>query len=322
MEYRTLGKTDLKVSRISLGAMTFGSQVQEKEAVQIVDSCLDAGINFFDTANAYNGGGSETILGNALRGRRHLVVLSTKVGMKTGADPDSCGLSRAAIRKGIDDSLRRLGTDYIDLYYLHVPDWDTRIEETLATMNALVEEGKIRYPATSNYASWQILQMLWYCENHGFVAPTVSQPMYNLLARGIEQEYLPFCKEYGIGTVAYNPLAGGLLAGKHTMEGSVHKGTRFDSNELYRNRYWHRQNFEAIMRLQEIARCAGTSLVRLSFRWLLSRPVDSVLVGVSSSAQLDENVSACHEPTLSEDVLAECDAVWETLRGVVPKYNR
>jgi 1-deoxyxylulose-5-phosphate synthase len=322
MEYRTLGSTNLKVSRIALGSMTFGSQVDEAEATALVDRSLQSGINFFDTANFYNKGMSERILGKALKGRRHQVILATKVGLNMGAEPDDAGLSRPAIRKAIDESLKRLGTDYVDLYYLHAPDWNTRIEETLDTLNALTVEGKIRYPATSNYASWQVLQMLLYCENHGYVPATISQQMYNILARGIEQEYLSFCKEYAVAVIAYNPLAGGLLTGKHLMEIPPPQGTRFDGNEFYKKRYWHAQYFGAIARLKEVARCAGISLSSLAFRWLLGRPVDSILLGVSNMVQLEQNLSACEGPALNGEVLEACDAVWEELRGVTPKYNR
>jgi 1-deoxyxylulose-5-phosphate synthase len=322
MEFRTLGNTNLKVSRISLGSMTFGSQVDEAEATAIVDRSLQAGINFFDTASVYNKGMSERILGKALKGRRHQVVLATKVGLKMGTEPDDVGLSRPAIRKAIDESLKRLGTDYIDLYYLHAPDWSTRIEETLDTLNALTVEGKIRYPATSNYASWQVLQMLWYCEDHGHVPATVSQQMYNILARGIEQEHLSFSKEYAVAVVAYNPLAGGLLTGKYSMEIPPPHGTRFDGNELYQKRYWHAQYFDAVSRLKDIAQRAGMSLPGMAFRWLLGRPVDSILLGVSNSAQLEQDISACQGPALNGEVLEACDAVWEEIRGVTPKYNR
>jgi len=167
MEFRTLAKTGLRVSRLSMGAMTFGGQVQEQQAIHMVDRCLDDGINFFDTANVYNQGQSERILGKALKGRRHNAVLATKVRGKMGEEPDDVGLKRPAIRKAIDESLKRLGTDYVDLYYLHQPDWDTPVAETLAAMDELVREGKVRFPATSNYASWQILQMLWLSENRG-----------------------------------------------------------------------------------------------------------------------------------------------------------
>ena len=322
MEFRVLGKTDLNVSRLSLGTLTFGSQVQENDAIRLVDSCLAAGINFFDTANVYSNGQSETILGKALRGRRHRVVLATKVCGKMGDGPDDVGLSRAAIRKAIEGSLRRLMTDYVDLYYLHLPDNAMRIEETLNALNELAKEGKIRYPATSNYASWQVLHMLWHCENYGHVPPTVSQPMYNLLARGIEQEYLAFCKAFSVAVVPYNPLAGGLLTGKYVLEGGPAKGTQFDGNRYYQDRYWHSEFFEAVVQLQKVAERADLSLPALAFRWLLSQPlVDSVILGVSSKTQFDENLEACRGPSLPEDVLRQCDAVWEKLRGVAPRYN-
>lgn len=323
MEFRTLGKTDLKVSRLSMGTMTFGSQVSEQDAIRMVDRCLDAGINFFDTANVYNHGLSEAIAGKALKGRRHNVMLATKVRGKMGDEPDEVGLSRPAIRRAINESLKRLQTDYVDLYYLHQPDWDSRIEETLATMDELVREGKVRYPATSNYASWQIGQMLWLSDNHGYVPPTVSQPMYNLLARGIEQEYLSFCKEYGIAVIPYNPLAGGLLTGKHSSQGPPTPGTRFDGNKMYQDRYWQPQYFEAVREVEQIAKNAGMSMVALAFRWLLSQSItDSLILGATRMEQLEENLKACQGPALSKEVLEECDAVWNKLRGVTPNYNR
>ncbi|MBZ5496719.1 MAG: aldo/keto reductase [Acidobacteriia bacterium] len=323
MEFRTLGKTDLKVSRLAMGAMTFGGQAPEAEAILMVDRCLEHGINFFDTANVYNQGKSEIILGKALRGRRHKAVLATKVRGKMGEEPDDAGLKRPAIRQAIEASLKRLGTEYVDLYYLHAPDWDTRIEETLDAMDELVREGKVRYPAVSNYASWQLVQMLWYCENHGFAPPTVSQPMYNLLARGIEQDYLACCKEYGIAVVVYNPLAGGLLTGKHLQEKPPAAGTRFDSNKIYQDRYWHSSYFDAQHEVSAIANRAGMSTIALAFRWLLMQPaVDSVLLGASGIGQLEENLKACEGPVLTADVLKECTVVWEKLRGAAPKYNR
>ncbi len=323
MEIRTLGKTDLKVTRLSMGSMTFGSQVTEGDAIRMVDRCLELGINFFDTANVYNNGLSETILGKALKGRRHNVVLATKLRGKMGDEPDDVGLTRAAIRKAIDGSLKRLQTDHVDLYYLHQPDWNTRIEETLAAMDELVQEGKIRFPASSNYSSWQIIQTLWVSENHGYVPPTVSQPMYNLLARGIEQEYLACCKEFGVAVVPYNPLAGGLLTGKHKPQEPPTPGTRFDGNKMYQDRYWHLDYFKAVEEVVAIARHAGMAIVALAFRWLLSQSVvDSIVLGATRLEQLEENFRACQGPPLSEDVLKECDEVWDKLRGITPKYNR
>ncbi len=323
MEYRNLGKTDLRVSRLAMGAMTFGGQTGEPEAIRMVDRCLEHGINFFDTANVYNQGASEVILGKALSGRRHKVVLATKVRGKMGDEPDDVGLKRPAIRRAIDNSLKRLGTDYVDLYYLHQPDWDTRIEETLGAMDELAKEGKIRYPALSNYASWQVVQMLWHSENYGHVPPTVSQPMYNMLARGIEQEYVPCCREFGIGIVAYNPLAGGLLTGKHNRETPPASGTRFDGNKMYQDRYWHPSYFDAVQEVAAIAGRTGLSMTTLAFRWVLSQPaVDCVLLGATRVDQLEENLKSCAGHSLADDVLKECDQVWEKLRGVTPKYNR
>ncbi len=323
MEYRTLSHSDLKVSQVSIGTMPFGPQTDERTAQQMIDRCLDAGINFFDTANVYNKGQAETILGKALAGRRPKVVLATKVRGKMGEGPDDIGLSRGAIHKAIEASLRRLQTDYVDLYYLHQPDYAVPIEETLAAMDELVRVGKVRYPAVSNYAAWQVCEIHWISERKGFRAPYASQPMYNLLARGIEEEYLPFCKKFGIAVLPYNPLAGGLLTGKHALERGPHAGTRFDGNQMYLDRYWHEDYFAAVEELKGIAQQASKTLVELSLQWLLSQPqVDSVILGASSLEQLNENLKACEGGALDESVLERCDYVWKQLRGITPKYNR
>jgi aryl-alcohol dehydrogenase-like predicted oxidoreductase len=186
-----------------------------------------------------------------------------------------------------------------------------------------VREGKIRYPAVSNYAAWQVMQMLWHSENYGYMPPTVSQSMYNLLARGIEREYLAFCREFKIAVVAYNPLAGGFLTGKHLQEKPPAVGTRFDGNKMYLDRYWHSAYFNAQREIAAIAAGAQMSAVALAFRWLLAQPmVDSVLMGVSSMRQLEENLKACEGPPLHADVLSACDGVREKLRGVTPQCNR
>jgi len=323
MEYRVLAHTDLKVSRLSFGTMTFGSQTDDAAARRMIDRCLEAGINFFDTANIYNQGRAETILGQALAGRRPKVILAAKVRGKMENAPEETGLSRAAIHKAIDSSLRRLATDYVDIYYLHQPDYDVPIEETLAALDELVRAGKVRYPAVSNYAAWQVGEIHWLCEKRGFKPPYVSQPMYNLLARGIEEEYLPFCKRFGVAVVPYNPLAGGLLTGKHTPARGPIAGTRFDGNKLYLDRYWHDDYFAAVEELAAIAREAGKTLVELSFQWLLSQPpVDSIILGASCLEQLEENLKACAGGRLEVATLARCDAVWRRLRGITPKYNR
>jgi aryl-alcohol dehydrogenase-like predicted oxidoreductase len=299
--------------------MTFGSQVDEASAGGFVDSCLEQGINFFDTANVYNAGRSEEILGKCLKGRRDQVVLASKVRGKT---PTVSGLSRSAIKTAVEESLTRLQTDHLDIYYLHQPDYDVPIEESLEAVESLVKAGKVRYPASSNYAAWQVNEMLCLAGGSKYKPAYVTQPMYNLLARGIEQEYLPMCKRFGVSTCVYNPLAGGLLTGKQQI-GAPISGTRFDSNQMYLDRYWHPAYFEAVDELKKVADAAGRSLVSLALNWLLHHTAtDCVILGASRLEQLKQNMKAISEGALTADTLAACDRVWQKLRGVTPQYNR
>jgi len=315
--------TDLDVSRACFGSMTFGSQVKGQPlATQMVDRCLDAGINFFDTANVYQEGLSEEMLGAALKGRRDKVILASKVRGKMGEEVDQSGLSRAAVLRALDESLGRLKTEYLDIYYLHQPDYAVPIEETLEVLDELIKQGKVRYAASSNYSSWQICQMLWLADNHGYRRPLISQQMYNLLARGLEQEFIPFVKEFRISLIAYNPLAGGLLTGKHRFE-AVPPGTRFDNNTMYQERYWHSKNFDAVEGLRGIAEKAGRSLVSLSLNWLVHHTsTNCVILGASTLAQLEQNLTALDEGPLPQEVVQACDQVWNDLRAPVPLYNR
>jgi aryl-alcohol dehydrogenase-like predicted oxidoreductase len=323
MEYRTLPQIDLIVSRVALGTMTFGAQTDEATGRRMVEICLNSGVNFFDTANVYNHGASETILGNALRGGRARAVIATKVRGKMGDGADDVGLSRNAIRKAIEASLQRLATDYVDIYYLHQPDYSVPIEETMAAMDELVREGKVRFVAVSNYAAWQVAEIHCVCARNGFAAPHISQPLYNLLARGIEEEFLPFCKSYKVGVIPYNPLAGGLLTGKQRTSTGPIAGTRFDKNQMYLDRYWHADFFAAVEELEAVAREAGITLVELSLRWLVAQPeVDSILLGASRVEQLEQNLAASLGAPLTASTLQQCDAVWKRLRGITPKYNR
>ena len=322
MERRTLHHTDLTVSRFCFGTMTLGKPLDQAGTDEVIDRCLDAGINFFDTANMYNAGVAETLLGNALKGRRDKVVLASKVFYKVGDAPDQQGLSRKAILRAIEESLERLQTDYLDVYYMHAPDHTVPVEESLETMDSLVRQGKVRYLASSNYAGWEVVEMLWLAKEHGWHAPYVSQPMYNILARGIEQEYLPMCRQFGISTVVYNPLAGGLLTGKHNQEVFT-AGTRFDNNRLYQDRYWHTQDFHAVERLRAIACLAGRSLISLSLNWLQHHAaVDVIILGASSLAQLNDDLVAAAEGALPEEIVKACEQVWQDLRGPLPVYNR
>jgi aryl-alcohol dehydrogenase-like predicted oxidoreductase len=323
METRTLQHTDLTVSRAAFGTMPFGTQADEAHCRRMVDCCMDHGINFFDTADVYNNGVAETVLGNVLKGRRDRVVLASKVGFPTSDAPDRPRLSRAEILGAIDGSLTRLQTDYVDLYYLHVPDWNVPLEESLEAMDRLVRAGKVRYPACSNYAGWQVVQMLWIGEKSGYKPPYVSQPMYNLLARGIEQEYLAMCKQFGVSTVVYNPLAGGLLTGKQPRREPV-AGTRFDKNQLYLDRYWHPGYFDAVEELRAAAEKERRSLVDVSLSWLLRHTAtDCIILGASKLEQLEQNLTAFEKGgPLSAELLAVCERVWQNLRGITPKYNR
>lgn len=322
MDRRILKHTDLNVSRLCLGTMTFGKPASQDEVTRMVSLCLDAGINFIDTANMYQLGLAEQMLGNALKGRRNDVVLASKVRMKMGDGPDESGLSKRAIFRAIEDTLRRLQTDYLDIYFLHQPDYDVPIEETMEAMEALVQQGKIRYPGTSNYAAWQVAHMLDIAREKNYKPAYISQPMYNLLARGIEQEFLPMADAYGVSTLAYNPLAGGLLTGKHNV-GHIPEGGRFDKNQMYQDRYWNARTFHAVEGLRRVAEGAGRSLISLAFAWLLHHTVsDVVILGASSIAQLRQNLQACAEGPLPEEVVLECDRIWQEFRGPVPSYNR
>ena len=322
MDRVNLKYTGLEVSRICFGTMTFGGQTDAEAARRMIDLCAGAGINFLDTANVYNAGASEEMLGRLLEGRRQDFIIASKVRNKMGDGVDMAGLSRGAIFRAIDDSLRRLKTDYVDLYYLHLPDYAVDIEESLDAMNDLVKQGKVRWLASSNYSGWQVGEMHWMAERKGYQAPYVGQPMYNLIARGIEQEYLPMSKRFGISNVVYNPLAGGLLTGKQRRDAPL-PGTRFDNNRMYLDRYWHQADFDAVDQLQRIAAAAGRSLVSLALNWIYHHtPVECIILGASRVDHLDENLKVLSDGPLDTETLAGCDKVWNALRGPTPKYNR
>jgi aryl-alcohol dehydrogenase-like predicted oxidoreductase len=322
MKYNKLPGTSLLISELSLGTMTFGGQTDEADSLAILDYAYEAGINMWDTADLYTNGESERIVGKALKGRRDDIILATKVGHPSEGKRNTQGLSRLAILSAVDASLRRLDTDYIDLYYLHHPDYDTRIEETMDTMDGLVRSGKVRYVGISNYAAWQIADILALCDRRGYVPPIITQNVYNLITRGVEAELIPFMKAHGLGMAAYNPIAGGLLTGKHHA-GKPAADTRFGSNQIYYNRYWSDENFEAVDKLATIAKNAGMSLLELSMKWCLSRPgVVSVMTGVSKLEQLKQNIASVKGEPLSDSILSACDTVWQALTGNRFAYNR
>ncbi len=316
-----LGKTGLTVSKACLGTMTFGSQVDQNEAQRMVDFALDQGVNFYDTANVYNQGVSEEITGRVLKNKRSEVLLATKVRGRMKTPTEYIGLSPESIRHAAEESLRRLGTDYIDLYYLHMPDYDVDIEETLGAMDELRRAGKIRFIATSNYSAWQMAEMTAVSQAKGFQAPTVAQPMYNCVARGIEPEYLPYTTRYGVTNVCYNPLAGGLLSGKQSLEAGPIPGTRFDGNAMYQKRFWKQAYFDAVESLRRVADGLGISLVELSLRWVVHR-TDCVILGASKFNHLAANLAAFDRDDLPSEAIDACNEVWADLRGPTPQYNR
>lgn len=325
MKYRKLGRTGLKVSEICLGTMTYGDQVGEAEAIKIIEKAMELGVNFFDTADMYLGGRSEEIVGTALKDTRENVVLATKVANRTGPSPNDIGLSRKHIMKAIEDSLRRLNTDYIDVYYAHLPDYDTPIEETLRTLDDLVHQGKVRYIACSNFRAWQLCKALWVSDIHERARFDCIQPPYNLITRDIEYELLPLCASEGIGICVYNPLAGGLLTGKHDAQKPPEQGTRFaleSIGRMYYDRYWSDANFEAVARLKDIAEKHGRTLPQFALAWILNnRTITSAICGSSSLRQLEQNIGAT-EIELSEEELKACDSVWHQLRPLKFFYGR
>lgn len=322
MMMTSLPGTELRVSRLCLGTMTFGGQVDEKGSLEMVDLALDRGINFFDTANVYNAGRSEEIMAKAMAGRRDKFVLATKVRGKMGDGADEQGLSRAAILKQCEASLRRLGTDYIDVYYMHMQDHAVPIEESLEAIDSLVKAGKVRYPAVSNFAAWQILEMQHLAAQNGWKPVHICQPMYNLLARNIEAELLPMSARHGVSTFVYNPLAGGLLTGKHKPEEAI-KGSRFDGNQMYRDRYWYDEQFEAVQELSFAAGEAHRSLISIALNWILHHSkATGLILGASTMRHLSANIAACTEGPLDAATLEVCEAVWKRLRGVTPEYIR
>lgn len=323
MEYKFLGKTGLKVSVLSLGTMVFGTdECDENRAIKVIDGALDAGINFMDTADMYLGGSgtSEKIIGKALNQKRHSVVLATKVGFKMGPGPNDIGLSRSHIISAVEDSLRRLKTDYIDLYYVHAIDEKTSFEETLRALDDLVHQGKVRYIGCSNFRAWQLCKARSISERYNLSRFEVIQSPYNLVVRDIEPELLHYCANEGIGVTVFNPLASGLLTGQFKPGKAPEKGTRFasktpgiskDVGELYRDRYLTDINFEAVSRLKQVAEDHGRNLIQFSLAWILNNEtITSVLCGITTREQLDMDLTAL-DLKLSQEELSACDDIWQ-----------
>lgn len=300
--------------------MTFGDQVDLAAARELVGLALDSGVLMIDTANVYASGRSESLVGEVIAGLRDRVVLATKVGMPTD-EGDQKPLSAKRIQAELERSLRRLRTEYIDLYYLHQPDRSTPMEESLTTIGDLIIQGKIRAWGVSNFAAWQISEMSHVAQELGIPLPVCAQQQYNLLSRRLEAEYAEYARFADLGTVVYNPLAGGMLTGKYLGSADPTEG-RFAS-AMYKQRYWNTQIHSAVQRLTGLAEDLDISLVQLALRWLLGGSVaTSVLLGASRPEHLAENLAAVSDEPLSSQALEICDSVWAVLRGAAPAYNR
>ena len=322
MKHRILRGTGTTVSQVCLGTMTFGQQVDEKEADRILGIAMDGGVNFVDTADVYVEGQSEIITGNILKGKRDQVVLASKVGSPSKDEhPRTSGLNKWHILKGVEESLKRLQTDCLDILYLHRPDRDTPVEEALEACDILVRQGKAHYIATSNHSSWKMMELSLKSEYKGYSKPCVAQLPYNLITRGIEDECLEYCETHNVGLVVYNALAAGLLTGKHSAEKPL-EGSRFDYSKMYFDRYFNNTNFQAIAALTQVADHAGISLAELALRWLAAQPlVDSILLGASRAEQMEQNLKSL-QGGLDPEVIEACDQVWQHIRGGHFRYYR
>jgi aryl-alcohol dehydrogenase-like predicted oxidoreductase len=325
MKTKHLGRTGLKVSEICLGTMTFGNQADEATSFAIMDVADAAGVDFFDTADVYPLGGdlhqtgsTEVIVGNWLKARnaRERIVLATKCRGKMGPLPNDEGLSRKHIIKACEDSLRRLQTDYIDLYQFHWPDAETPLEESLRAADDLVRSGKVRYLGVSNFLAWQMMNMLWLSDKFNLVRIECDQPRYNLLFRMIEDEIVPTCMAHGIGLITYNPLAGGMLTHRYKSTAQLETGSRFalkNSGELYRKRYWNDAVVEEVNRLGDFFASRNKSLTHVALAWVLGRPgITSAILGASKPDQLTESLKGV-DLSLDAEELAACDDAWFNL---------
>jgi aryl-alcohol dehydrogenase-like predicted oxidoreductase len=306
---------------IALGAMNFGKRTPPDESERIVRRALERGIRIFDTANSYYAGDSERILGKALGRDRDRIILSTKVGL--GVVPGKPeGLSPEAMRKALPASLERLGTDHVDVYYLHVPDRRSPIEPAIDTMKELVDSGRVRAWGVCNYASWEILEIDHLADARGLARPVITQLLYNVMHRQLDVEYFAFARRYPIHTSVYNVLAGGLLAGKHSFEQAPGKGSRFDANAMYQRRFWTKEMFARVEQVRAVAEREGLGLVDFAYAAVASRPgVDSILVGPASVQQLDQAIDAVARP-LSDEAQKALDTLSRQWVGSDTNYVR
>lgn len=355
MHYRNMGRTGLKVSALCLGTMTMGKQVDEATSLAIIARAIDLGVTFLDTADMYVNGVTERIVAKAIQGKRDSLVIASKGGhiralaqkygeyvdkgpiglarpkhfrpWEAGATtgPNDMGLSRKHLMQALEGSLKRLATDYLDIYYAHMPDYVTPLDETLRAMDDMVRQGKVRYLGCSNFRAYQLAQSLWTSDKLNLARWDVIQPPYNLLARDVEYELLPLCLEEGVGVVPFSPMAAGLLSGKYAKDKPPLEGARYSLGHwgyTYNKPYWNDANFSALAQLQKIADGAGLSMSRFALAWALANPaITAISNGATSIAQLEDNAAAI-DVKLPPDALAACDEVWRSFRVPTVFYGR
>ncbi|MBB4262468.1 MULTISPECIES: aldo/keto reductase [unclassified Bradyrhizobium] len=294
MQYRQLGRSGLKVSPICLGTMMFGGPTDEATSKRIVDKAHGAGINFIDTADAYSKGGSEEVVGRAIAGNRHAWVLATKLANPMGDDPNRGGLSRRWVLQAADESLARLGTDHIDIYYLHKEDHSTPLEETVRAMGDLIRVGKVRYFGVSNYRAWRVAEICNICDRLGIDRPVVSQPYYNAMNRMPEVEHFPACSYYGLGIVPYSPLARGVLTGKYKPDAAPDKETRAGRNDTrMMQTEWRPESLQLAQEIKTHAEKKGITAGQFAVAWVLNSAfVSSIVAGPRTEEQWDGYISA------------------------------
>ena len=308
MVFLPLGRTGIKVSAIGLGTNSFGGRADRDTSIAILHQALDAGITLIDTANIYTATASETIIGEGLRGRRHQALIATKAGLKIGEGPYDAGSSRLHLMRELEGSLRRLQTDYLDLYQIHTWDPETPPEETARALDDMVRAGKVRYIGASNYAAWQLCKALWVSDRRGFVRFESVQPSYSLADRAVERELVPFCLDQGIGLIAFFPLAGGILTGKYRRGQEPPKGSR----AVTQPHFARRLNEQSLRLAEEVAALAGElhcTPSQLSLAWLIRQPaVASAIAGATSVPQLEENLGAL-KVKIPDEVLKRLDEI-------------
>ena len=293
MDYRNLGRAGLKVSEICLGTMTFGNGADQEGATKMVNAALEAGVTFFDTANSYVGGTSETMLGVALKGRREDAVIASKFFNPMGGRPNDSGMSRLHIKQQIEGSLKRLQTDYIDVYYIHHVDHQTPLEEMLRALDDLVRDGKILYTACSNFEAWRLMEALWLSDTKGWERFAAYQPHYSLVVRDIDEEIVPALQLKGLRCVAWSPMASGYLAGKYTPGSLKVQGTRSAEGWGFQNRFFSANHAEILQTLLNTARELERSPAQIALRWVMDQPfMTSAIVGARNAEQLGETLKA------------------------------